>query len=807
MFSKNILPNFVVMTAMCCALMGIGMAASFASVDLNHIDVPARISQYVDNNASNGEYSDAQKEILSLGYLDVTWDGYGATANIHSDDDREAFQNAIDDAYQHRLAVFVPPGTYEIGNSLGLYRWRNSAQDKNPNVLVGNPPDADNPLGTARPVIRLKPNAPGFGDSNDPRAMLEVQTFSRNSPNTPITPKPDNSPTAAPFAVPEGYGYSEQPGDTMYVDIRNVNFDTNNNPGAIGVYFPGAQNSTIVNVKITATGSYSGFAGIPGAGGGARNIEVDGGTHALYGSSGGSGAFIVGARFVNQTGQVVFYKQKTPLTMVGFEIIKDAGHGIETGGNGSQYWPPNQGVLTLIDGIISLENGQNYRAINNVLGKTIYLKNVYTAGHGSGVIKSGAEPEIYKGGGQWRHIREYSYTDQSFIDATPGDGDPGVTYNVGDEDFYSYSIVNGTVSQTPEHMYIENLFPYPWPDNKPPEDLIDKHLAPMPQRTWQQANTAENVIEHGAVGDGVIDDTQAIQSAIAAASDAEKIVYFPAGTYPISETLVLSEHVKFVGAGREVSKIVVHDDWQPSSGVATMIKTQTSTTADNFMGFLSVETRNKGGGLVPNGDGNNLAFNYDRFSAINWQSGANSSMMGVDISEKWHQNRPTHKRHVLHFSGHSGGKHYFLSPHNAVAHSNEHPDYRKLYMVNSKQPTDFYSLNVEHSKSNAEIQLVNTDNVNLYHLKREGQSKTMSLWNSKNIGLYGSGAMREGSDSAFVYVAGGSKNITLANIMVHIVSPYESVIFGNATVRENFDGNVTDVVWPNSVSYFYRGDD
>lgn len=51
----------------------------------------------------------------------------------------------------------------------------------------------------------------------------------------------------------------------------------------------------------------------------------------------------------------------------------------------------------------------------------------------------------------------------------------------------------------------------------------------------------EPVRAHGAVGDGIIDDTAAIKSAIAAANLARRVVYLHPGTYLVSDTLELRQ--------------------------------------------------------------------------------------------------------------------------------------------------------------------------------------------------------------------------------------------------------------------------
>lgn len=65
-----------------------------------------------------------------------------------------------------------------------------------------------------------------------------------------------------------------------------------------------------------------------------------------------------------------------------------------------------------------------------------------------------------------------------------------------------------------------------------------------------------NVKDFGAVGDGVTDDTTAIQAAINRASDkGGGTVYLPAGKYIQSQTLVLKAKVKLLGDGKELTTI------------------------------------------------------------------------------------------------------------------------------------------------------------------------------------------------------------------------------------------------------------
>lgn len=736
-------------------------------------------------------------QLLALGYISVV--DCGATPGNHSDDDLPGFQSAIDYAYQNGdrdsggYAVYVPPGVYEVSNTIGLYRWRHGAQDKAPNILVGDH--------LSRPIIRLKGNAAGFDNPSQPRAVVEVQTFNDPDKTWPDT-KPDNSPGADPFDVPANF--VEQPGSTMYVDIRNLEIDLNDNAGAIGVYFPGAQHCTLINVKVDATGGYSGFFGLPGAGGGARNIEVVGGQYGITTKPVGSGSVVVGATLTGQTVAAIDYVALMPLVMVGFNITTAAPPAITT----QIQWSSSGGVLTLVDGSIQLTGSPADVAIDNTLGKNLYLKNVYFVGADNGLLHSGSEP-IVPANGAVTHVQEYSYNDQRYLQANPGDpfndpddaGDLDPLFEVGDDDFPTYRLVDGVISQAPEVMTVTA--------GTIPADLISRHLAPIHEYEGQGSSSVINVkaAPWNAAGDGSTDDRAAIQAAIDAAQPGQ-IVFLPRGRYMISNTLQLRSDTVLVGAGRQVALIDILDTWRPTSN-ATMLQTVDSASASTYVSFLSVMARHQFDS-IPNGqeveivEGNDT-FLYDWFTAFHWRAGPESSILGVDIDEDWNTNYwGTQDRDVVRFTGNSGGRHYFLTLHNSKFNST-HSQYRKLSINLAKHALAFYSLNAEHSISSHEIAITNSENVDIYGLKREGETKSLMIWNSHDIGVYGSGGMREQpNDAGYISLSGNSSDITVANMMVHLIHDADQ---NNFTVSEWFNGQLTQIQWPNNVSYFRRSKD
>src|SRR6266446_4725950 len=85
----------------------------------------------------------------------------------------------------------------------------------------------------------------------------------------------------------------------------------------------------------------------------------------------------------------------------------------------------------------------------------------------------------------------------------------------------------------------------------------EEFVGPFP--SWASVKT-----NYGAVGDGVADDTAAIQKALNALGPTNPTLYFPAGTYRISQTLTLAsqEYANIIGQDSSNTTII----WAGSSG-------------------------------------------------------------------------------------------------------------------------------------------------------------------------------------------------------------------------------------------------
>gem|GEM_PF-1201406 len=104
-----------------------------------------------------------------------------------------------------------------------------------------------------------------------------------------------------------------------------------------------------------------------------------------------------------------------------------------------------------------------------------------------------------------------------------------------------------TVEPTPDPTPTVEPTPEPTPTEEPtPEPTPTEEPTPEPEPT------VVSVEDHGAVGDGVTDDTAAVTAAFAATAGSDTPVSFPEGTYVVS-TLTVPADVTIVGAGTEQS--------------------------------------------------------------------------------------------------------------------------------------------------------------------------------------------------------------------------------------------------------------
>lgn len=98
-------------------------------------------------------------------------------------------------------------------------------------------------------------------------------------------------------------------------------------------------------------------------------------------------------------------------------------------------------------------------------------------------------------------------------------------------------------------------FKGPITPNSRPSSLLsgsNYYVRSKPQYNTLPATSFSSVRTAGATGNGVTDDTAALQNIINSATAAGKIVYFDAGTYKVTSTLLIPAGAKLVGEGYPV---------------------------------------------------------------------------------------------------------------------------------------------------------------------------------------------------------------------------------------------------------------
>jgi hypothetical protein len=723
----------------------------------------------------------------ALGYVVVTHypgvraDGTGdATAGI---------QAAIEDAYADGKAVLFPPGEYAVSDTLKCYEWNfwhaghpKGPQARNPDrrnhVLIGST------LGSRRPLIRLKADAPGFGDPSRPRPILAYRVFSAinakgSKPVEPADPLLGTPPN-----------FRDQPNVLFHSELRGIDVDCGGNRGAVGVAFRAAQDSSIENVKVIATGAEAGFRGIPGRNAGALHIEVEGGRYGLDLVDGGlAGTIAVGARFTNQTEEAVRNRDFCPLTVVGFHIVKERGPVTRLA---ETYRSTAAGTLCLVDGIIELRGGG--LAVDNAsAGKTLYLRNVYVR-NAAELVRSGTCPPI-RGSGGWCRIREYACTDQHLPKGRP-------PYRAGDRQFRMWSLIDGNLSRDPEPLVsIENDAP------PPPADLLRRHT--WNERLSCEGRTDETCVatsaRYGAVGDDGRDDRAAIQAAI---DDAERAghgrVFLPGGTYDIAGTLDLRRATRLFGVGRLISTIRVHESWLPTEGEPTIVRTVSDPNARTTLAFLTLEARTRGGGVNEAG-----AHTADRFNHLHWRAGRHSVVAAVNLTKEWVGELYANPHDYVKVTEAGGGRFYFLAP--SWRRFGHHPESRALRVVGTSEPLAIYGLNLEfvarapRATPWSNVEMVDAANVRIYSVKREMPTPTLILRDCHNIALFGHGrqcsAPFRGS-GGHLQIIGKSAGVTIAPVVFDTTHGAS----GEPTLGEKTDGQPRrEVVYPEGLSVYKRG--
>lgn len=681
--------------------------------------------------------------LAALGYLDVTAEPFSADPTGVKDS-TAALNAAFRFANIHRLAVFFPAGDYLVSDTLQAVTLLRKDWDGRLNraggygpVLVGSTRDPER-----RSRIVLAPRAPGFGDPNDLKAVLRV--WRPAQPKAEAHPQQDQNTDAYDFLV-----------NALDIVIGP------GNDGAVALRFHGAEGCALQDVRLDLTsGGHTGLAGLPGSGGSVAGLTVLGGRvgidahlwrpdvarpgHGKFDGQGSQpGATVSDLVLRDQSDWAIRSNVRGQLVIAGLDL--------RTAKNGPVIdlpvaWGPFENVLAVVDGRIDYAEPSPENSV--IAGdKSFYFENVFVR---NAVRIGGPAAEVVGGG--WTRVRQLAY-------AKPAPA-------------------RGTLKEPSEAVWLNGrerpgvFLGFGSPGEEPPADLLSRHGWGEGFPTFETPGIA-NVRAFGAVGDGVADDTDALERAIAAS----EVVFIPKGTYRVSRTLRLAPHTKLIGVhhtlsiltGRENAKLgrFGGPNENPETNGRPVIATADSADARTVLAFLAVTASATYG---PHDPTPVATFSLD------WRAGGQSMVRVVEFTpvregswNEWNvwknafkkseaeikaaQNDPLRRFHSytafperpgpsvtrhsrVKISGNGGGKWWNFWCHGYYPYA---PEVRILEVRGNTSPLAIYHLHGQHTHTPAVFELNRARDVAIFGNKTEMHGRFLDMIDSERIRIYGMG--------------------------------------------------------------------
>ena len=389
--------------------------------------------------------------------------------------------------------VLLAEGRYQVTNT--LYVW--------PSIRVIG-------YGAARPVIVLPGNTPGFQDSSHEKVMF---FFAGGRPGFGRG-RPRNAQAANPNApVPDA-----SPG-TFYSALANVDFEIQDgNPGAVAVRARYAQHCFLAHIDFHVG---TALAAVHEAGNVAEDIRCFGGRYGIWTSKPSPGwqFTVIDCLFEGQREASILERE------AGLTLIRPQFRRVPTAvaiepGYADELWVKDA-QLEEVSGpafVFGVEN--NHRNEINVEGAACRKVPVFAALRESG---------------------------RQFLAPTDKKADSSGASSA--ETYFVRSFTHGLHYEEfgDDPRIVTSLDARPCPTMPAP---VPSDLAALPGcETWV------NLRDLGAKGDGVTDDTEAFQKAIAS----QRAIYLPSGFYRVRDTLKLRPETVLIGLHPGATQIILPD--------------------------------------------------------------------------------------------------------------------------------------------------------------------------------------------------------------------------------------------------------
>ncbi|MEK6796210.1 MAG: glycosyl hydrolase family 28-related protein [Spirochaetota bacterium] len=637
--------------------------------------------------------------LAAMGFVDVTAAPFNADPS-GKNDSTKAVQSAVDFSRDHQMACFFPPGIYLISDTIvcrnklevrGNGRILNATA--HPCILIGSVRD---PKKRAR--LLLAPNAPGFNEPE--KRKIVIHFLSSSCPKVGL--KAYNDPER-PFAASQ---YNQ-----TFHDIDIVIGEAN--AGAVGIRMQAAEGSSVQNVTIDATHGHTGMLGASGSGGSHHAITVIGGRIGID-TRGFPPEFketdtgtqptptMTYVRLSSQTEAAFVNKSRGPFIAIGWHITCASAHtAIKNAAQEANA--PFNGSIAMIDSIIEFEKpSPDNRALASE--RDFYFNNVY--------IKNAAIISDDRKGNPsgWIAVRH-------------------LASSVKPPDHRGYAFDTSPYVEEKRSPIVFSAR-----NEAPPSNLCSRHYWGNDFPSWEKGavNVKDSAI--GARGDGVTDDTKALQNAI----DAHEIVFLPKGYYLITATLRLKPNTKLIGIDHTLSHIISGEQFGGAAEGTPLVETADDAQARTVIAFLGICPSVQG----KSGVNDNILHNY----ALNWKCGRRSICRSIDVGSIRPYGFPatmpagisnyTSVRPMVLIENNGGGKWYNFYKESVY---NYMPSYRHLSLRNTKEPIAFYHMHAQDADVFAQCEISNAADVSIYGIKTEHQTRFLYAHDSRHIRVFGLG--------------------------------------------------------------------
>ena len=713
------------------------------------------------------------QEIARNGLIDLTAAPFDADPTGEADSS-DAIQAAVTFGRRHKLAVFFPAGTYLISRTIDCVGgWTEEHTSRRrylphseywPCVLIGERPDGQ------RPRIVLAEHTPGFSDPDCPRPMLD---FHANNWQRPAHGAP-------PMA-------GRQNNVNFHATLLGFELEIGaGNPGAACVSFDAAEGSSLQDCRFISGDGFAGMTGGPGSGGVVANCEFEGGAYGCYVDSGRPPGTYVGCRFRGQHNCAVRKCNRANLTLVGctFELAR--------GVHAARASATLLGSLSMIDCRLVYEPGAQFTAA--ILADTAcYLRDVFM--RDADVLVEPTQHRPIAGGSGWRHVREL---------AAPYDFEGAASAPV---------YIDGSRSEEPFAEIGKG---------EPPADLVDRHIWQDDALPRWNAPGVVNVRDCGVIGDGVHDDTEALQQAI----EEHDTLFLPKGAYRVSRTLRLRANTCLFGVSPAFSIIspLPEGDFADPANPQPVLQTVDAADARTRLAFFCVYMPRE---LAPGA------------SLIDWACGGRSWTRCVFPSTgfvrpdfqplhagimpwdnwRWEQIECAVDQHAFHYTvpetddliphepvpnwpmarvhGHAGGGWY---PFLALDGRRHGPDYRRILIDGVQGPFRIYQALLQYCRGEAEMEIRESQDIAIYGIKNEKETVAAWIHHSRGVLISGlSGTGQHNPDHKFLIE--DAEDIVIANSIDDCYEPGErhwgdSTTHSRPHIRERRTGEPEIITGP-----------